>query len=370
MKTAQSTSQLALSFSLILLFFLSGLTAQAQTFYLKDIVLGNKYAPNSTSFNYETPWYYDWSIKNNRANSWGGDLELHVTLKSKPNCKKIYKVTWTFSKDIRMVSCGEKIFIDVVNQPISGGDCGWDWVEHNPSSLALKTGASGMTYAEAKKDPKSSYREYVFLHHPGHVVRGEAQYIDNKFSHLHHAERLEIVVCSRPDMAAIANGGNFHFNFDGRGVFFDIDYLFSKESATPLPPLSASLQNPIIQHNIQSSGSYWMGIQLPGVLQGYAGKQIQIAIRFVDANGNFLPGNLNDPRYIDASGYAATGSGLISVTSDQFDLGSMQLWMPYYALNLLNTGGQQVHNLNAFAEVFTDGKMVAQSKMVPLQVTW
>lgn len=356
----------------VLLF--TSLAISAQTFYLEKIVMGNRYAPDNVRFSYETPWYYDWSIKTNRVDAWGGDIELHVSVKSIPGCKKVYHITWAFSKDVSTVSCGEKIFVDVVNQPITGGNCQWDWVDINPSSLYLNNGASGMTWAEASQDPKASWREYVFLHHPRHTINGEPQFIDHKFIHLHHAEHLEIVVCSRPDMARDANGGNFHFNLDGRGIFFDIDYVFSKEPSgmqTPATVATASLQNPIIQHNIQNAeGVYWMSIQVPGILQSYSGKQIQLVIRFVDAYGNLLPGNRGDLRYVDAAGYAATGSGLVNVTSNQFDLGTLQIWMPYYSLNLPNSGGTQSHDLTAFAELFVDGKMVAQSERVPLRVNW
>ena len=352
--------------------FLSTLTVQAQSFYLKEIVMGNRYDPTNVSFRYKTPWYYDWSIENSKVDSRGGYLELHVVVKSKPDCKKVYKVNWTFSKDVSMVTCGEKIFIDVINQPISGGDC-WDWVDINPSSLSLNNGASGMTWVETSKDPKVSYREYVFLHHPGHIIQGEPQFTNQPNYHLHQALQLEMIVCSRPDMAKEANGGNFHFNFDGRGIFFDIEYVFSKDPpvSPPASSTTSSLQNPVIQHNIQNAeGTYWMSIQVPGILQGYRGKQIQVVIRFVDAAGNLLPGNRGDMRYIDAGGYAATGSALVHVTSDLFDLGTLQLWMPYHGLNLPNTGGQVAHDLTAYAELFVDGKVAAQSQRIPLRVNW
>ncbi len=355
---------------LLALLVVSGL--HAQTYYLKDIVLGNRYVPNSQDFCYETQYDYAYCIKNNRVDSRGGDLELHVWLKTRPECKKVYQVRWSFNKDIRTVSCGEKILVDIVNQPVSGGDCGWDWVFHNPSSFSLLNGASGMTYAEAKKDPGYSYREYVFLHYPGHKVNGEPQFIDHKFTHLHHAEQLEIVVCSRKEMAIHAHGGNFHFNFDGRGLFFDIDYMFTTEPVETSPPKqNAALQPPVIQHNVQNNqGTYWMGIQVPGMLRGYAGKSIQIVIRFVDENGQFLLSNKSDVRYVDASGYVATGTEVIQVTADEFDLSSLQMWMPYASLSLAYTGGKQPYNLNVFAELFSDGKLMMQSSMVPIRVNW
>lgn len=374
MKTRTSflSSFASQSFIPVIIVLLYSLSSSAQTFYLKDIVMGNRYAPQNVKFVYETPWYYDYSIKTNRVDSRGGDIELHVVLKSIPDCKKIYHITWNFSKDVSMVSCGEKIYVDVVNTPIAASNCQWDWVFHNPSSLHLSNGPSGMTYNEASKDIKASYNEYVFLHYPGQIIQGEPQFTDQPNHHLHHAEQLSIVVCSRQDMAKEANAGHFHFNLDSRGISFDIDYVFSREPAVVLPqPITEALQNPVIQHNIQNAeGVYWMSIQVPGFLKGYNGKQIQLVIRFVDANDNFLSGNTADMRYVDASGNVATGTGLIHVNTDQFDLGSLQMWMPYYGLNLPYSGGVQAHELTAFAELFVDGQLKAQSLRIPLRVVW
>ncbi len=202
--------------------------AQAQTFELQEIVLGNQYDRDNPTFQYETPWYYNWEVKVNRVDNWGGDIKLHVTVKSKPDCKRVYQIIWALGKDVSTLNCGEEVLVNVINRPISGGDCEWDWVEINPSSLAFNHGASGMTYPEVAKDPMAAYREYVFLHYPGHVIQGEPQFTDQEGYELHYANNLVLTVCSRADMANSANGGNFHLHLDGRGVNFDIDYIYSK----------------------------------------------------------------------------------------------------------------------------------------------
>jgi hypothetical protein len=209
----------------------------------------------------------------------------------------------------------------------------------------------------------------VFSHYPGHIVHGEPVPNQGELVHVHHA-RVAIDVCSRKDFAEIANGGSFTLRIGNRGISFDVVYLYSKKQIVIEPPMQ-QLVNPVIQHNIQNTeGVYWMQITVPGILQGYYGKQIQLVMRFTDANGNFLPGIHSDQRYVDASGYAATGSGLITVNSDNFDLSPYFTWMPYYALNLPNSGGTTTHSLFTFAEIYSEGRLIMQSQMVPFNVTW
>ena len=226
--------------------------AEAQTFYLKDYVLGNSYDPSNRNFSWKASKYcpYNWSIKINRINTLGGAIELRASPVTKPDCRRIYRITWAFSKDIRTVSCGEKIFIDVTNMPISKDDCGifvWEG-DNNPSSITILTeGESGLVHEIRSKDPRAAYRGYVFQHYPGQFVQGEpsAYQAKVKEQHLHHA-RLELVVCSRADMAKNANGGSFTFRIGNRGISFDVVYLYSKTPGRVRAECQ-TFSNPMIQ---------------------------------------------------------------------------------------------------------------------------
>ena len=354
--------------------------SRAQTFYLKEVVLGNSYDPSNRTFSWKANKHcpYNWNMEVIRTDALGGELLLHAAPGTKPDCQRTYKISWTFDKDISQVSCGEKIFIDVTNIPIVKNDCGifvWEG-DMNPSSFTIRAssgvGESSLVYEIRTKDPKGANRDYVFLHYPGHVVQGEPYANPEGFPNWHlHNSRLVLNVCARKDFANEANGGSFTFRIGNRGISFDIVYLYSKNFSVTKPKVINNLQVPVISHNIQNAeGTYWMNIKVPGILQGYKGKQIQLVIRFVDDQGNFLPGNTSDFRYVDGAGKAATGSGLINVTTDNFDMGNLQIWMPYYALNLPYTGGKQTYNLRAFAELYVDGKMISQSQYVTMQVKW
>ncbi|HHB52867.1 MAG TPA: hypothetical protein ENK75_07545 [Saprospiraceae bacterium] len=365
-------------FYLFVIFLFVAIHSQAQTFYLKDIVLGNSYDPTNKTFVWKANKYcpYNWSMRVVKADYLGGILELYASPGTKPDCQSIYKISWNFNKDIRQVNCGEKVYIDVENIPISKKDCGiflWEG-DMNPSSITILAssgvGESSLVYKERSQDPKSSYRDYIFLHFPGQIVQGEPYPNPEGFPnwHLHNA-RLVLDICARKDFANEANGGSFTFRIGNRGISFDVVYLYSKKAVIINP--KTTLQIPVIEHNKQNSeGTYWMSIKVPGTIQGYNGKQIQLVIRFVDEQGNFLSGNSYDFRYVDGSGKAATGSGLINVTTGNFDLGNLQLWMPYYALNLPNTGGKKLYNIRAFAELYVDGKMLSQSQYTSFQVKW
>jgi hypothetical protein len=142
---------------------------------------------------------------------------------------------------MRSVSCGEKVFIDATNIPISTQDCGifvWEG-DINPSSITVLTeGESSLVHHIRSKDPQGAYRGYVFQHYPGQVVQGEpsAYQAATKTQHLHRA-RLELVVCSRQDMAEKANGGSFTFRIGNRGISFDVVYLYAKTRTISPPPL-------------------------------------------------------------------------------------------------------------------------------------
>ena len=354
------------------LFILSPAFLVAQELYLNDIRIGNRYNPTNNLLDFKGAYYYNWSIKQNRVDSRGGDIELHVVKIDNPNCKKIYSIKWTFSKDISTVALGEKIFIDVYNQPISGANCSWDWVFHNPSSINLHAGngESSFVSEERSKEPTPGHRDYVFVHSPGTTIQAEPQFTSQNGFALHY-KRLELVVGSRIDFASNATGGSFYFDLNGRDVSLDIAYVFSRQKSPGNLTSQGNLSQPVIQHNVQNTeGVYWMGITVPGMLSGYEGRQLQIVVRFMDANGKLLTGNTSDFRYVDGNGYAATGSDRMIVPANNYDHSAIQLWMPYYALNLPYTGGQQSYSVNAYAEIFVDGQMVAQSQAVPFTVTW
>jgi hypothetical protein len=373
-KASSGTSRFLLMIGFLLLFFSS---AVSQSFYLKDYILGNGYDPTNKSWTWKASKYcpYNYSIKANKVDYWGGEIELHASPGTKPACKSIYKINWTFSKDIRTITCGEKIFIDIKNVPISKSDCGifvWEG-DQNPSSISIKCGSgvgeSALVYEIRKNDPMGSYRDYVFSHYPGHIVHGEKPSHVNEYTHQNHA-RVVLDICSRKDYADIANGGSFTFRIGNRGISFDVVYLYDKNSIT-VPPEPVSLSNPLFTHNIQNSeGVYWMKIQVPGNWQFQQAGEFQLIIRFIDPEGNFLPGINYDNRYIDSNGYAATGSAIIQVPAGNYDISSQEIWMPYYALNLPKTGIQQTYNINAYAEIFLNGKVVGQSQLVPLTVNW
>jgi hypothetical protein len=249
---------LLLSFLFFFLIQVGYGNVQAQTFYFKNYFLGNIYDPGNRSFSWKASnsCPFNWSIKINGYDTLGGEIELHASPGTKPNCKRVYKITWVFSKDIRTVSCGEKIFIDVTNIPISKGDCGiyvWEG-DTNPSSITILTeGESRLVEKIISKDPGKAYRSYVFQHHPGQTVQGEPSEYQAKAKEQHlHQARLELVVCSRPDMAKNANGGSFSFRIGNRGISFDVVYLYSK---MPVEPPSDKLGR-----EWHESESGWQGV--------------------------------------------------------------------------------------------------------------
>ena len=74
--------------------------------------------------------------------------------------------------------------------------------------------------------------------------------------------------------------------------------------------------------------------------------------------------------YQDAAGSVVASSIQEPLADGTIDLSTVQIWLPYFALNLPDTDGQKTHNLLVFTEVYVDGKLLAGSETVPFSVKW
>jgi hypothetical protein len=131
------------------------------------------------------------------------------------------------------------------------------------------------------------------------------------------------------------------------------------------------MDTPVLQHNVQNNeGVYFIGIQIPGTLEPAGGTTAQIMIQFLDQQNQPLPALAGEVTYRSPDGFAMTASESIPLGSGPIDLGSYNLWMPYYALSLPNTNGETVHELKLYADIYIDNQFVARSTLVPFSVRW
>jgi hypothetical protein len=151
----------------------------------------------------------------------------------------------------------------------------------------------------------------------------------------------------------------------------------------PVTPPPVTIQQPMISlgaptilHNVQVPGSGQFGfapgmqIGLSGVVNGAAGRNIQIVVKFNYLNGPPLFANPMEMVYRDVGGLVATGTQPMLIGTDSETLNNIQVTIPYYALNFPPTNGFNLLNLSLTAIAYIDYQQFAQSAAVPFQVRW
>lgn len=140
----------------------------------------------------------------------------------------------------------------------------------------------------------------------------------------------------------------------------------------PVPAPAVQISRPEVAHNVPISalGGTWpgMNIRVPGSISGAKGSNAQVLVRFYFPDGRALLANPMEPTFRDAHGLAATGTPVGEVFSDSAGLESHVMSIPYYALNLVPTGGRQRYDLSVVASVYLDGFEVVRSEMTPITV--
>lgn len=138
----------------------------------------------------------------------------------------------------------------------------------------------------------------------------------------------------------------------------------SNPVATAYPP---QIQHDVPVMNPTGSTGNGMMIRLPGSLTNASGKTLQVVVRFSLQNGSPLFANSQERTFRDAQGLVATGTALIQIASPYIDLNSLLISIPYYALNLAETG--LFYDLQLTAFVYVDNVALAQSS-APFRVRW
>lgn len=113
-----------------------------------------------------------------------------------------------------------------------------------------------------------------------------------------------------------------------------------------------------------------MRILLSGRLQNAKGRQFQIMARFRFQNGSALNANYSEQAFRDISGLVATGTPVMPVGVEDAPIDGVVLTIPYYALNLQPSGGNNSYNLALNVIAYLNNQPVAQSAEVPFQVRW
>lgn len=144
--------------------------------------------------------------------------------------------------------------------------------------------------------------------------------------------------------------------------------------APPSPAIAAvTLGTPTIVHNIPVPGfgaMPGMRIIVPGQVTGGVGHALQIVVHFTYYGGPPLLANPNERTFRDVSGLVATGTPSTPIGTDDEDLSSVQIMIPYYALNFPPNNGFGTYNLAIVVMAYLDGQIAAQSPPVPFVLRW
>lgn len=97
-----------------------------------------------------------------------------------------------------------------------------------------------------------------------------------------------------------------------------------------------------------------MLITIPGTIINGKSASAQMVVRFYMPNGNPLLANSAEPNFRDINGLAATGTVVLPIFNDPAQTGSIPVSIPYYALNLIPTGGMTNYSLTVVATLYVN----------------
>ena len=139
--------------------------------------------------------------------------------------------------------------------------------------------------------------------------------------------------------------------------------------------MSAVLDAPVIAFDrpIRTPVGVYPGISIrvPGRVLNAGGRSAQVVLRFFNRqNGAPLQAPPAEYTYRDARGGVATGTDPFSLASGDVNLSSMDMGIPYGALNLRPTNFRMRYHLMVKATLYVDDWLVAESEPTPLTVQW
>lgn len=314
-----------------------------------------------------------------RMDTRGGELWFSVTPKANLSCKQLFKVGWNFDQDIQTIHEGQTVNLQVFNIPTGDSGVGFRTCYAQAKAWAYDGGFLEIQFLGGSPNHFTQQPAYSKFWNP------ESQYLVTTSGRIGACPAGQDYQPDKPAGSFLikdgiyrvgetnAPAGNITFEISKGGLFkYIVMYTYDGLSGPAVLPSASSLsmQAPLIAHNILSEqGIYWMQLNLPGTISNAAGKKLQIVMRFCDASGQPLPANPAETTYRDAGGFAATTSLIMEIPSNNYALNDIPIWMPYYALNLPQTGQQQ-HQVFVYAEVYADGQSMGISEKAPMQVLW
>ena len=110
-----------------------------------------------------------------------------------------------------------------------------------------------------------------------------------------------------------------------------------------------------------------MLINVPGMVTNGINTNGQLVVRFYTPNGAPLYANQAEMTYRDIKGLCAAGTVVFPIVNNPANIGTAQMFIPYYALNLQPSGAMTRYELAVIATFYVNNFEKARS---PLTMMW
>lgn len=144
----------------------------------------------------------------------------------------------------------------------------------------------------------------------------------------------------------------------------------SVESGAARREARVAMGVPVVSHNAATPRGLGISVTVPGSIDDARGRTAQLVVNFTFANGAPVWANVQEAQYRTADGMVATGTAPFQVSADSLDLKSLPVSIPYFAFNMIPTGGYSRVDLLLTASVYLDGAVSARSPSLPVTFYW
>ncbi|MCX6233866.1 MAG: hypothetical protein NT175_03965 [Bacteroidetes bacterium] len=309
----------------------------------------------------------------------GGELLLYLTPKSSYDCRQTFRIGWRFDQDVTDLAEGQTINVEVFSYPVIDTvrgllDCYRDAreVQSDNDWLHVRFTVGDSTGIASKPDLSFYWEKTSYLFSLSKTVDAALVYTGNGVPAA--SASGSFMVKDGIDDAGTDNApfGTFTFEVNKKGVYcFRVAYLFNgMESDISPPGIERLLMDKLVVDHTMAEGSKnpVMSISLIGLLEDAVGRELKIAVRFMDSYRKPLPCLHGDTIHCEPNGNSVSYSPVISVPVRQYYLQDLKIEMPYSALNISTS--QTRHLVSVYAEVFLDGNSIGTSKSAQTTFFW
>lgn len=155
-----------------------------------------------------------------------------------------------------------------------------------------------------------------------------------------------------------------------------------KQPTTPAQPGNAGkgsgearqpkvvIGTPVVTQGVATPRGPGISITVPGSIRDGQGQAAQLVVNFAFFNGTPVYANPSQSEFRTVDGMVATGTTVFQLQTGDFDLSGSPVYIPYYAFNMMPSGGYNRIDLMLTAAVYVNGVVMARSPAVSFYFFW